>query len=110
MNLENATVQKTRKYKRIKITAISKLNDTNCSVINISKEGMMLCGNWRSTEKFADIQLKIGGKWIYLKGKIMWSMDGESPELKRVGVYITQAPPEYRDFIENLYLEADEKK
>jgi hypothetical protein len=109
MNLETTTAKKTRKFKRIKITAISKLNNKSCSVINISREGMMLCGNWKSTEKIVDIQLKIGGRWIFLKGKIMWSMDGNSPKLKRVGVYIIQAPPEYGDFIDNLYLEADEK-
>jgi hypothetical protein len=99
---------KKRKFKRIKITAISRINDSNCAVVNVSKEGMMLCGNWKSTHKRVDIQLKVRGKWLDMKGDVVWCLDGPTPQLKRVGVYITDAPQEYKEFIENLYLEADE--
>jgi hypothetical protein len=98
-----------RKYKRVKITTISKLNNTGCSVINISKEGMMLHGNLKAPQKQVDIQLKINGKWLDMKGIVVWCLDGPSPDLKRMGVCITEAPVEYSEFIDNLYLEADEK-
>lgn len=100
---------KQRKYKRIKITAISRLDNAELTVINISKEGMMLYGSCNSRKKMVDIQLKIRGKWLDLKGKIVWCLEGEAQDLKRVGICITDAPPEYNEFVDNLYLEADEK-
>ncbi|MGE5342932.1 MAG: PilZ domain-containing protein [Candidatus Omnitrophota bacterium] len=98
-----------RKFKRIKITALSKINHAGCSVINISKEGMMLYGNLNSNDQSCDIQLKISGKWLDLKGKIIWTLDGPKPNLKHIGIYIIDAPTEYQEFIDNLYLEVDEK-
>ncbi len=69
----------------------------------------MLYGSCNSHKKMVDIQLKIRGKWLDLKGKIVWCLEGEAQDLKRVGICITDAPPEYTEFVDNLYLEADEK-
>lgn len=102
-----------RKYRRIRITTISSLNNTSCAVINVSKKGLLLSGDNNETvsqKKQVDIQLKIKVKWIDLKGIVVWPADGPRPKLKRIRVCITYAPPEYEEFIDNLYLEADEKE
>jgi hypothetical protein len=101
---------KTRKYKRVKISAVSTINNVDCAVINVSKEGMMLHGNLKTNQKDVNIQLKINGKWQELKGMVVWCLDGATPKLKRMGIYIIDAPHEYREFIQNLYLETDEKE
>ncbi|MCP5051698.1 MAG: PilZ domain-containing protein [bacterium] len=105
-----ASYENRRKYERIKIKKMSKLNDTNCEIINISKDGMMLTGELESSESHVEVQLKIGGNWVNLQGTTMWVMNKPSTQIKRIGIFITQAPPQYKDFIDNLYLEAHQEK
>lgn len=101
---------KTRKFRRIKVSNLAKLNDTGCSVLNVSKDGMMLAADLDAPGSLVHIQLKINGKWLDLAASVVWAMKMPNTKLERMGVCITEAPPEYSEFIENLYLEADEKK
>lgn len=102
--------ENTRKFRRIKISNLAKLNDTGCSVINVSKEGMMLAADLDAPGKLVHIQLKINGRWLDLAASVVWAIKTPKTNLERLGVCITEAPPEYSEFVENLYLEADEKK
>ncbi len=104
-----AEYENRRKYKRIKIKTMSKLNDANCSIVNISRDGMLLSGDMESPQPSVDIQLKINGQWIGLAGTQMWAIPHDASHYTRMGVFITNAPPEYKDFIDNLYLEADQE-
>lgn len=96
-----------RKYHRFKIKTMTKLNNTSCSIINVSKDGMLISTGLEATPEQMNIQLKINGKWVELKAKQMWMMEEQSSHTKRIGVYITYAPPEFEEFVGNLYLEAD---
>ncbi len=101
---------KERKYKRIKINKMSKINNSECSTVNISRNGMMLTGDLEVQQNLVHIQLRINGKWIDLEGKQMWAIENSAAHYTRLGVFITSAPKEYEDFVDNLYLEADKQK
>lgn len=98
-----------RKYKRIKVSNLARINDARYSVMNISKDGILLSNDhevWDPGEKI-EIQLKVKGKWVDLKAMIMWSMKESVSQAVSMGILITHAPSEYNEFVENLYLEAD---
>ena len=100
-----------RKYKRIKVRKLVKINDTGCTMMNISREGLFLSNAPELLDpgEKIDIQLKIKGKKVDLKGMIMWSVKKGTPQAVSMGILITHAPHEYNEFIENLYLEVDGK-
>lgn len=102
-----------RKFKRVKLSNLAKVNDSCCSLHNVSRDGFLL-----TTEpgalgqgKNIDIKLKIKGEWVDLKALIIWSIPQkkEGSDSVSIGGYITDAPKEYMEFIENLYLEASEE-
>lgn len=99
-----------RRSRRFRIKTMTKLNNTSCSIINVSKEGMLISGSLEASPEMMNIQLKIDGKWVDLKAKRMWVMENQGSRTSRIGVFITQAPAEYDDFVNNLYLEADTGK
>lgn len=105
--------EKRRKFKRIKINNLAKVNEVCCSLQNVSREGFLLSTDSESVGQGKNIvlKLKIDGKWVELKAMIIWSIsqkNGHSASVS-IGGYITSAPSEYTDFIENLYLEASDK-
>ncbi|MCP5104587.1 MAG: PilZ domain-containing protein [bacterium] len=98
-----------RKNKRLKFSNLAKINEEGCSVINISRDGILLSGEQGVVEsgRHIKIQLKIRGHWVELEALVVWIVEkGESVSM---GIFITSAPREYTEFIENLYLEADQK-
>jgi hypothetical protein len=97
-----------RKFKRIKITAMTKLNNCGCSIVNVSKNGLLVSMDNDAPQKLVNISLKINGKWLDMKGNVMWAVNGHNNSHKKLGIYITHAPPQYKEFIDNLYLEANE--
>jgi hypothetical protein len=105
--------EKRRKFKRIKINNLAKVNEARCSIHNVSREGFLLSTDFESVGQGKDIalKLKIDGKWVELKAQIIWSITQKTERSSSVfiGGYITGAPTEYTDFIENLYLEASDK-
>ena len=98
-----------RKHRRIKIENLSKIHNTNISVINVSKEGLLVATNFELPDQTVDIQLKISGKWVDLHGTVMWLITHPVSNQITMGIFIKKAPPEYNDFIDNLYLEAAER-
>jgi hypothetical protein len=99
-----------RKHKRIRIHNLAKINDTSCSVVNVSKDGLLLTSDFETTHKNVEIELKIDGKWVALQAAVVWFITNTVSKAVSMGVFIKKAPQEYRDFIDNLYLEADEEE
>lgn len=88
---------------------MTKLNNCGCTIVNVSKDGLLIAADNEAAKKFVDISLKINGKWLDLKGNVMWAVNGHKPNQKKIGVYITHAPEQYAEFVDNLYLEANER-
>jgi len=99
-----------RKFERFRIKTMSQLNNTDVSVINVSKEGMMVSGRIPPDQSVLNIRLKINGKWVEMKGARMWCIDNGSSQSVLMGLCISQAPPEYQTFVNNLYLETATQK
>ncbi len=100
-----------RKYRRIKVSNLARLNNSDCPISNISKEGLMMSsGKLRAlpTGKQVDIQLKIKGEWVDLKAQVMWSLKDNASGSVSMGFFIISAPHEYTGFISNLYFEVKE--
>lgn len=99
-----------RKFKRVKISNLAKVNDACCSLHNVSRDGFLLSTDPEALGqgKNIDIKLKIKGKWVELQALIIWSIPQkkEGSTAVSIGGYITSAPKEYTEFIENLYIEA----
>ncbi|MCP4217635.1 MAG: PilZ domain-containing protein [bacterium] len=96
-----------RKHKRIKVDNLSRLNSSGCSIINVSKDGLLVSTDHDADAKTVDIQLKVNHQWVDLKAEVMWSItDGDHISM---GLFIIEAPDQYHDFIADLYLEANEK-
>lgn len=105
-------MQEKRKYRRIKVSNLAKLNNGDCSIINISKEGLLLSdGKIKPlpTGKEVDIQLKIKGTWVDLKAQVMWSLKDIATKAVSMGFFIISAPPEFTEFVANLYFEVNGK-
>ncbi|MCP4152144.1 MAG: PilZ domain-containing protein [bacterium] len=104
-----------RKHKRFKIANLSKIEDHDYSIINISKEGILLSTNFEPAnpdaqpDKTVNIQLKVNGKWVDLEARVMWVLTDKASDIMSMGVFISKAPQAYNNFIDNLYLEANEK-
>lgn len=103
--------QQERKYRRIKIkiTDLSKINNTNCAVHNISREGMMVTAKIKNPPYRVTVELRINHQLVILQGNVMWSSGRKMSRMKKLGIFIIDAPPQFHDFINNLYLEADEQ-
>ncbi len=97
-----------RKSKRFKIKNMSKIDNCDCAVINVSRDGLLLETKAKKSQSKVDLQLKINGKWIDLQGNRMWEIENNENHHTRIGVFITKAPPEYADFVNNLYFEDDQ--
>lgn len=99
-----------RTHKRIRIHNLAKINDDNCSIINVSKDGLLLTTDFEASRKDVDIELKIDGKWVALQAAVIWFITNTISHAVSMGVFITKAPREYMNFVDNLYLEADEEE
>ncbi len=108
-----------RKYRRIKISNLSKINEADCQVLNVSREGLLLASpegeliphkvkKKTNDGKSVEIQLRIKGDWVPLNADIVWAINDDVSESVFMGVFVTEAPDEYLDFVNNLYLETEE--
>lgn len=88
---------------------MSKINDTTCAIHNISREGMLVTAELKTPPFRVTIELRIRNRWVILKGNVMWCSNGRNSLTKKMGIFIIEAPAEFHDFIDNLYLEADEQ-
>lgn len=97
-----------RKYKRVRIHNLSRIDEGDCQIVNASRDGLLVSVRNASLRENVELQLKIDGKWVELDGDIMWSVTDPHTQFTSMGVFVTKAPLEYKELIENLYLEADE--
>jgi hypothetical protein len=105
-------VQERRKYKRIKINRFSKINNLDGTVVNISKEGLLVTTDLegsRDSDEQIQVKLKIMGKWVDLTAIIVWRIQDIKTNSVSMGAYIKDVPPEYKEYLDNLYFEASEK-
>ena len=98
-----------RKHHRIKISQLANINKAGGVIKNISKDGMLLEADLKNPGAQVEISLKISGKWVELRGTVIWWIENPENKLKTMGIYINEAPPEYEMYVDNLYLEASEQ-
>jgi hypothetical protein len=97
------TIAEKRAHKRIDIKMMVKINQEAAMLFNISKSGMKLATALSPKEPKVDITLDNGEKIFKMKGTIRWVSSKRSfSNLIDIGVEISEAPPEYYQFIDQL--------
>ncbi len=97
-----------RKNKRFAKALSAKYKETNCSVLNISSKGVLLETDTSLPDYLFPIsqsiqfELEIDGEWMFLNGTVQWV--ASYPSSSRVGIFITDAPSPYGEFIKELYV------
>ena len=92
-----------RNYKRIDIKIMVKINQETAMLFNISKSGMKLASPFFPKNPNVDITLDNGEKVFAMKGTIRWVSSKRSfSNLIDFGVVISEAPPAYYEFIDQL--------
>ena len=94
-----------RNNKRFDERLSAKLEDENCSVLNVSNKGVLLQTRiplyFFPLDKIIDFELKLQEQWIRIKGKVMWI---QSDALhSKIGLFIQHAPEPYFQFLRELY-------
>lgn len=94
-----------RNSKRFDERLSAKLEDENCSVLNISNKGVLLQTRiplyFFPLDKIIDFELRLQEQWIRIKGKVMWI---QSDALhSKIGLFIQHAPEPYFQFLRELY-------
>jgi hypothetical protein len=92
-----------RSHKRINIKMMAKINHETARICNISKGGMKLATPVAHTDPHVEIMLDNGEKIINVKGTIRWVSSKRSfSNIIDIGVEISEAPPDYYEFIDQL--------
>jgi uncharacterized Zn finger protein (UPF0148 family) len=92
-----------RADKSINIKMMAKINQETARLCNISKGGMKLATPVAHNDPSVSITLDNGEKIINLKGIIRWVSSKRSfSNIIDIGVEISEAPPEYYSFIDQL--------
>ncbi|MCX6555228.1 MAG: PilZ domain-containing protein [Candidatus Aminicenantes bacterium] len=92
-----------RAHKRINIKMMAKINHETARICNISKGGMKLATPVAHTDPKVEIMLDNGEKIINVKGTIRWVSSKRSfSNIIDIGVEISEAPPEYYEFLDQL--------
>ena len=103
--------QERRKFKRIRIDKLSKLDSIDCQIVNVSKEGLLLVtqvGDKNHSDEKIKVKLKIQGEWIRITAIVVWRIQDEKTQSVSLGAYIKDPPPEYKEYLDQLYFEASE--
>jgi hypothetical protein len=92
-----------REHKRINIKMMTKINQETARLCNISKSGMKLATPIVHRSPSIEITLDNGEKIFKIKAIIRWVSSKRSfSNLIDIGVEISEAPPEYYEFIDQL--------
>ena len=92
-----------RAHKRINIKMMAKINNETARICDISKGGMKLSTPSAHKDPCVEITLDNGEKIINLKGTIRWVSSKRSfSNIIDIGVEISEAPPDYYEFIDQL--------
>jgi hypothetical protein len=101
-DMEHAWEEK-RAHKRIDIKIMVKINQETAMLFNISKSGMKLSSPFFPKDPKVDIILDNGENIFNMKGTILWVSGKRSfSNLIDFGVEISEAPPAYYEFIDQL--------
>jgi hypothetical protein len=97
--------QERRNSKRFDERLSAKLEDENCSVLNVSNKGVLLQTRmplyFFPLDKIIDFELRLQEQWIRIKGRVMWI---QSDALhSKIGLFIQHAPEPYFEFLRELY-------
>jgi hypothetical protein len=103
-NLDIANIwEEKRAHKRIDIKIMVKINQETAMLFNISKSGMKLASPFSPKDPNVDITLDNGENVFNMKGTILWVSSKRSfSNLIDFGVEISEAPPAYYEFIDQL--------
>ena len=106
-------IQDRRKLKRIKIDKLSRINDSECKVINVSREGLMLSADSvdsanTDTDEQIQVKFNIKGEWVQITAIVVWRIQDVKSNAVSIGAFIKDAPKEYEEYLENLYFEVSE--
>jgi ribosomal protein L37E len=97
------TLEEKRVHKRIDIKMMVKINQEAAMLFNISKTGMKLSTALSPKEPNVNITLDNGENMFEMKGTIRWVSSKRSfSNLIDIGVEISEAPPDYYRFIDQL--------
>ena len=92
-----------RAHRRIDLKMMVKINQETAMLFNISKYGMELSSPFTPKTPSVDITLDNGEKVFEMKGTIRWVSSKRSfSNLIDMGVEISDAPPDYYEFIDKL--------
>lgn len=92
-----------RAHKRINIKMMAKINNETARICDISKGGMKLATPVTHADPNINVTIDNGEKIINLKGTIRWVSNKRSfSNIIDIGVEISEAPPEYYSFIDQL--------
>ena len=92
-----------RAYKRINIRMMAKINQETARIYNISKGGMKLATPLPHINPSVNITMNNGEKIFNIKGIIRWVSSKRSfSNLIDMGVEISEAPPDYNEFVDKL--------
>jgi hypothetical protein len=101
-NIAQAREEK-RAHRRIDLKMMVKINQETAMLFNISKYGMELSSPFTPKTPSVDITLDNGEKVFEMKGTIRWVSSKRSfSNLIDMGVEISDAPPDYYEFIDKL--------
>ncbi len=98
-----------RAHKRITIEKATEINSCKCRIMNISTSGMMISSPQLHGDGPVEIMMEIDGAVVTLEGQVVWSTDNAHEDCFDMGIYITNAPASFRQFVDNLYLEVKER-
>ena len=92
-----------RAHKRIDIKIMVTINQETAMLFNISKSGMKLASPFFPKDPNVEITMDNGEKIFAMKGTIRWVSGKRSfSNLIDFGVDISEAPPAYYEFIDQL--------
>ena len=96
-------LEEKRAFKRIDIKIMVKVNQETAMLFNISKSGMKLASPFFPKDPNVDITIDNGEKVFAMKGTIRWVSSKRSfSNLIDFGVDISEAPPTYYEFVDQL--------
>jgi predicted 2-oxoglutarate/Fe(II)-dependent dioxygenase YbiX len=100
-----------RAHQRINIKMMVKINNETARLNNISKGGMKLATPIPQADPNVEIVLDNGNKVIHVKGTIRWVSNQRSfSNITDIGVEISQAPPEYYEFLDQLLVRDEQNR
>ena len=94
-----------RNSKRFDEALFARIEDKQCSVLNVSSKGVLLQTSipvyFFPLSSSIDFELQVEGEWLLIKGRVMWIQSDVMHS--KIGLFIHQAPEPYFNFLKGLY-------